>query len=175
MELNKIEFTKTKIVKSPSRAHDNDAGADLYVPEWSLAFEEKLKELNNAQEIIWRDKGNNPCIILNPNARVLIPSGLRMHILDDSTYVKIENKSGVASKKGLVVGANVIDAGYTGEVHINLINTSWDNVRIDYGEKIVQAIQMPYIMTKYIEVNEETIDNVESDRKAGGFGSTGTK
>lgn len=173
--MNKVEFAKTMPVKSPSRAHGNDAGADLFVPDWSLALEEALKNKNEKQDIQWRDEKNNPCIVLAPGARVLIPSGLRMHILDEGTYIKIENKSGVASKKGLVVGANVIDAGYTGVVHINLINASSKEVRIDYGEKIVQAIQMPYVVTDYQEVDEETIDNVESDRKSGGFGSTGTK
>jgi dUTPase len=87
-----------------------------------------------------------------------------------------ENKSGVASKKSLLVGASVIDHGYSGEVHINLINAGNKEVTISPGDKIIQGIM--YEIGTHTPV-ETPIENMwiesNSERKENGFGSTGIK
>jgi dUTPase len=50
----------------------------------------------------------------------MIPSGVKVWIMDKHTYLQATNKSGVASKFHLDVMANTIDADYQGEIHINL-------------------------------------------------------
>jgi dUTP pyrophosphatase len=86
------------------------------------------------------------------------------------------NKSGVATKYRLVVGAKVVDADYQGEVHLNLINTSNETVTIRSGQKIVQFIHKEYIDTQWEEITNDQYDQIEvSDRGTGGFASTGEK
>jgi dUTPase len=87
-----------------------------------------------------------------------------------------DNKSGVASKKKLLVGAKVVDHGYTGEVFINLHNVGNESIVLSPGDKIIQAIMHEigdHVPTE-TEVSNMWIDS-KSDRKEGGFGSTGEK
>ena len=86
------------------------------------------------------------------------------------------NKSGVASKKHLHVGAAVVDAGYQGECHINLTNVGNTPQEIDAGDKIVQGILMPVECCDVLELKSRTeLYPDESERSDGGFGSSGTK
>jgi dUTPase len=92
--------------------------------------------------------------------------------------LKAENKSGISSKRGLIFGASVVDYDYEGEIHINLINTTSNNVIIQAGEKIVQFVPFfqPY-MKSAIEYNslDELYKGKNSSRGSGGFGSSGEK
>ena len=87
----------------------------------------------------------------------------------------MHNKSGVATKKGLVYAAEVVDVDYTGETHISLINTSPFIVEICEGEKIVQILQEPVALDEPEECSLEEITSVESERGTNWAGSTGTK
>ena len=110
-------------------------------------------------------------------SKVLIPSGIHVN-LPENVFLKAENKSGIASKRSLIVGACVIDQDYEGEVHINLINASNNNVMIKAGEKIVQFVRyFQPIMNEIKEFDslEKLYKNKNSQRGAGGFGSSGTK
>lgn len=86
------------------------------------------------------------------------------------------NKSGVASKKSLLIGAQVIDAGYSGEVHIDLHNVGNADISIKPDDKVIQGIMLPIITPTPMKVNEDELYKdilSPSDRGAGGFGSTG--
>jgi dUTP pyrophosphatase len=83
------------------------------------------------------------------------------------------NKSGVSVKKGLDIGASVVDETYTGECHLSLVNTTADDVFIAEGEKIVQFILLPIGNHTPTEVSADELHPVETARGAGGFGSTG--
>ena len=92
------------------------------------------------------------------------------------------NKSGVATKHGLVYGAQVVDYTYKGEIHLSLINTSWDSVKITPGMKIIQFLEMPvYNSQVVIEAQrfpgdeEKFYEGLQDDRGDGGFGSTDKK
>lgn len=140
----------------PKRSNPGDAGIDFFVPKHT--WEEKTCELK-------------------PGARVLIPSGIKMDIPAGWALVFF-NKSGITSKFGLIVGAQVVDHGYKGEIHINVINTNNDNpVYIDEGDKLVQGILLPVGLHQLVETPlEEMYEEgtmLESDRGEGGFGSTG--
>lgn len=111
-----------------------------------------------------------------PQGRILIPSGIHVK-LPENVFLKFDNKSGIASKRGLVVGAAVVDSDYQGEVHLNLINTYSLPVVVNAGEKIVQAL--PLFQPKMNEVvEEESVEELykdtKSERGTGGFGSSGT-
>ena len=184
METNrKIQFTKIRDVKSPNRANLNDAGMDFYIPNYSEEFLNDLKAkntANNLQYILDGEDGENTNytlrIIIPTGEQINIPSGIKVNILDKNTYLEANNKSGIASKYHLVVGASVVDADYQGEVHLNLINTGNTDVEVFSGMKIVQFIHKYYINTDWEEITVDEYNNLEeSDRSSGGFGSSGEK
>ena len=81
------------------------------------------------------------------------------------------NKSGRATKLKLDKGAEVIDSGYRGEIHVHLFNHSDKEVVIPKGEKIAQLILMKIWTGQAMEVDELE----KSRRGEGGFGSSGVK
>ena len=178
-----MQFTKTKEVKSPKRANNNDAGIDFFIPEMSVKDLEhiNLEEMGCLIHAYLPDHpSDNPTkssissLEIRPGGRCLIPSGIHVR-LEPGTALILMNKSGVASKLGLDVGACVVDESYTGEIHINLINTSFKPVVIKPGQKIVQGLifNMNCAMPSESESLEVLYDGFETDRGAGGFGSTG--
>jgi dUTP pyrophosphatase len=166
-------FTRIRDVEAPRRANRTDAGIDFYVPH----YEEEVAEAIETKSLSVKEVTEDG-IILAPGDNVLIPAGVRV-IVDEGQALIAFNKSGVASKKGLAIGACVIDRGYEGEVHINLINTSNVDQEIKFGQKIVQFIQIRIDNHFPNEVTEEeymTIcakEHEDSERGTGGFGSTG--
>ena len=85
------------------------------------------------------------------------------------------NKSGIAVKKSLHVGACVVDNGYQGEVHINLTNVGNSAQVIQAGDKIVQFVLLPLGDSTVELVEENKLYESVSSRGEGGFGSSGTK
>lgn len=162
-----MKYTKIREVKSPSRGTEQSAGIDFFVPvEWN----------------------SGEPLSVEPGGRVLIPSGIKVNV--PSGYALIAfNKSGVASKTGMVVGACVVDEDYQGEVHINMINTNQPTeqsdgivyatypgyVTITPGDKLVQFILVPVNYANPEEVSLEELYSEVSERGEGGFGSTGLK
>lgn len=109
--------------------------------------------------------------------RILIPSGIFCKMQSHNRALIAANKSGVATKNGLVFGAQVVDSSYQGELHISVINTSDKIVRIYEDMKIIQFIETP-IYTSTIQFEETVADlynSIKSDRGDGGFGSSDKK
>ena len=112
-------------------------------------------------------------IVLGPHERVNIPSGIKLEIPHGYAFIAY-NKSGVSLKYGLDVGATVVDEDYKGVVHLSLVNTSNDIIKIEYGQKIIQFLLIPVLYDEVVEVNsEEELFTRESERGSGAFGSTG--
>lgn len=167
-----IKFLKTREVKSPTRANTFDAGIDFYIPKFTSEFLKILKEKN--PEITINDAG----IYLNEGQRVLIPSGIHCQMNSPYRALIANNKSGVATKFGLIFGAQVVDYEYQGEIHISLIYTGTETVELLPGMKAIQFLEMPVYCSEIIvdEVNSiETFYRDETTRGAGGFGSTDNK
>ena len=137
------------------------------MPENTPKFVEMFKEKNPTIQI------NEEGIILGPHERVNIPSGIKINVPEGCALIAY-NKSGVSLKYGLDVGATVVDEDYTGIIHISLVNTSEDIVKINYGQKIVQWLLIPvrYDMLEEVNSEEDCFDR-ESERGDGAFGSTG--
>jgi len=187
--IESINIYKCRNVRTPARGHEGDAGLDFFVPEYSKDYLNDLIKCNVDKKnigldengeflstsVLFRDDpddSDNKFIIILPNGSILIPSGIKMAIPENYAGIFM-NKSGVASKKKLLVGACVVDYGYTGEVHINLHNTSNNIIRIEYGEKITQMVIQPIITPTINNVYLETdLYGEETERGAGGFGST---
>ena len=121
---------------------------------------------------------------IEPGERCVFPSGLAAEIPAGTVCAAsgenavgtagfVFTRSGLGIKKGIHVtnGVGVIDSDYRGEIQIGLHNLSAEPYTVQPGERIAQMIIMPY----FAPVIEEVTSLTETDRGAGGFGSTGTK
>jgi dUTP pyrophosphatase len=131
----------------PSRAHDDDAGYDLYV-----------------SESVW----------LNPGQFHDIPTNVRVR-LPETMWAMLTGRSSTLRKQGLLVNQGVIDTGYTGELYAGAFNLTDKPVLVEQGQRISQLILMPNatIETRMFAVPPEFFDRLEGGRGTSGFGSSG--
>ena len=111
-------------------------------------------------------------IVLPPLGRAMVPTGLYLEI-PAGYEAQVRPRSGLAAKKGVTVlnSPGTIDADYRGEVRVILVNLSSDPFTIVPGERIAQ---MGFARHEQVDWEEgDTLE--ESERGAGGFGSTGVK
>ncbi|MFA7615263.1 MAG: dUTP diphosphatase [Moheibacter sp.] len=109
-------------------------------------------------------------VVLKPLERKLIPTGLFIE-LPAGYEAQVRPRSGLALKNGLTVlnTPGTIDADYRGEIRVILINLSTEDFSIHDGERIAQMV-----IAKHETAVWEQVDELEdSERGAGGFGSTG--
>tara|TARA_B100001094_G_C18014343_1_gene711763 strand:- start:21 stop:455 length:435 start_codon:yes stop_codon:yes gene_type:complete len=142
-----MKVSKIREVKTPVRGTEKSAGIDFFVPEG-------ISET------------------LSPGKSCLIPSGIKASVPDNHALIAF-NKSGVAVKKNLHVGACVVDEDYQGEIHINLTNVGKEAVDIKPGEKIIQFVLVPVFYDEITVVDETDLFLQRTERGSGGFGSTG--
>ena len=111
-------------------------------------------------------------ITLAPLQRAMVPTGLYI-ALPEGTEAQVRPRSGLAAKHGVTVlnTPGTIDADYRGEIKVILVNLSNEAFTINPGERIAQMVVARYEKVVWDEV--ATLDDTE--RGAGGFGSTGTK
>lgn len=109
-------------------------------------------------------------IVLKPLERQMVPTGIHIQ-LPEGCEAQIRPRSGLAAKYGIsIVNApGTVDADYTGEIKVILINLSNENFVINPGERIAQMVVARYERVEWDEV--ATLD--ETERGEGGFGSTG--
>ena len=143
--------------KLPTRAHEMDAGMDLFYCS------------NNDKKLYETEDFHIP-----PKASRLLSTGIKVEI-PYGYMLEVKNKSGIAYKRQLIVGACVIDPGYNGEVYINLHNIGSKTQVIKSGDKIAQAVLIPIVHCKVEEVETDKFLNFHSARGEGGFGSTGDR
>ena len=104
--------------------------------------------------------------------RVIVPTGLFLEI-PVGYEVQVRPRSGLAAKHGITVlnSPGTIDADYRGELKVILVNLSNEPFSIEPGERIAQIVLARHEVIEW----EQTDELSESERGAGGFGSTGLK
>lgn len=133
----KIKLIKFDNFKAPDRAHYNDSGADVFAAK---------------DVVIW------------PHEVIKVPTGVGVE-LPDGYDIVVHCKSGLSSK-GIWAANAPVDAGYKGEIHAILCNTSDEKISIKAGEKVGQLVVRPVIYADFVtELGDE--------RGIGAFGSTG--
>lgn len=174
--LQRVLFTKVRDVKSPIRANKHDAGIDFYIPVIDEKLINDIKDKNPDFSTYIIKLGQ---LFLKPGQRILIPSGIKVWIENKQSALVAANKSGIATKRGLTFTAQVIDADYTGEIHIGLQNNSNRMVTLQSNDKIIQFLHTPIIISTMEEVTSDSYNDIlESntiDRGENGFGSTDKK
>jgi dUTP pyrophosphatase len=109
-------------------------------------------------------------INIPPLGRALIPTGFAI-ALPTGFELQIRPRSGLALKHGIVLpnAPGTIDEDYRGEVQVILMNASEEHFLVTRGMRIAQAVLAPVLHIAWTEV--KNLD--ETERGAGGFGSTG--
>lgn len=127
----------------PAYAHPSDAGMDL----------RSVADLTIA-----------------PGGRALVPTGLVV-LLPPLYEAQVRPRSGLALKHGVTVlnTPGTIDSGYRGEIGVILANFGTEAFSVRKGDKVAQLVIAPVTQPEVVET--EVVD--ETDRGAGGFGSTG--
>ena len=109
-------------------------------------------------------------VTLRPLERAMIPTGLFVE-LPEGCEMQIRPRSGLAAKHGITVlnSPGTIDADYRGEIKVILVNLSNEPFTIESGERIAQMI-----VARYEQIEWQPVEELgETERGAGGFGSTG--
>lgn len=174
-----IKFSKVLDVKSPNRGEALNGGTDFYIPSYSKEFVSQMSEKNKNNVVrckLERESEGEDLklyITIGAHSQVLIPSGIKC-ILPKGKCLLALNKSGVASKQGLIVGACLIDENYRGQIHLNVVNTTNHPVVIEEGKKLIQFIELDYGTDKFeeIELDQFEAEPAPDSRGEGGFGST---
>ena len=129
----------------PSYAHPGDAGMDVRSVE---------------------------DLVIPAGGRVLVHTGL-VAVIPDGYELQVRSRSGLALKSGVAVlnSPGTVDAGYRGEIGVILANFGDKDFSVAKGDKVAQLVFAPVVQPEIEET--DTID--ETDRGAGGFGSTGVR
>ncbi len=154
-ELRETPRPVVKIMRLP-----NGAGLDLPAYQTALAAGCDVRAAIDP----------NAPITLTPGERYMVPTGIAI-ALPPGWEAQMRPRSGLAAKHGVscVNAPGTIDADYRGELKVILINHGTDDFIINRGDRIGQMVVAPVYQAVFEEVSE--LD--DTDRGAGGFGSTG--
>ena len=110
-----------------------------------------------------------------PQQRFMCPTGLKF-APENPFWLRVNGRSGLAAKHGIIPIGGIIDTDYRGEPMIILLNTSNEPYTINSGDKIAQ-IECPFpYKAEFAEVDNKTFENLyQTDRGTDGFGSSGRK
>ncbi|MDR0954485.1 MAG: dUTP diphosphatase [Rikenellaceae bacterium] len=111
-------------------------------------------------------------LTIGPLQRVMVPTGLYVEI-PDGYEIQVRPRSGLAAKHGITClnTPGTIDPDYRGEIKVILANVSNDDFVLQPGERIAQLV-----VAQFVRIDWTPTDTLsETDRGAGGFGSTGVK
>lgn len=133
----KIKLIKFDNFKAPDRAHYNDSGADVFAAK---------------------------SLVIPAGEVKAVPTGLGIELPNGYDAI-IHCKSGM-SRAGIWASNAPIDAGYRGEIHAILLNTTNKDFNVTAGQKIGQLVVRPVMYAEFV-------DSLGDERNTGAFGSTG--
>ena len=145
-----VKLKLSRGMEAPSYATDGSAAVDL-----RAALDEGIE------------------VVIAPGERALIPTGISISPETSDVVAVIAGRSGLGIKNGVTLanGIGVIDSDYRGEVQVGLINRGSEPFRVQRGDRIAQMMFLPVCHAEFLVCDE--LD--ETQRGAGGFGSTGVK
>jgi len=108
---------------------------------------------------------------LHPGETVLVPTGIAIHLADPGLAALILPRSGLGHKHGIVLGnlVGLIDSDYQGEISVSAWNRGHETFTLNPLDRLAQLVVVPVLQVAFNIVEEFA----ESERGAGGFGSTG--
>jgi len=151
-----IEFEMIRDGTLPSRSNPSDAGMDVYY--------NPIEETTNT-------------VVIGPGKNVMLPTAVKFGV-PHGFMLQVMNRSSMAAKRGLVVGAHCIDSGYEGEVFIDLHNVGTEIQVLQPGDKIAQLVLVPIITFRLLRGDSDMYSRYPismSERGDGALGSTDTE
>jgi len=137
-----LKFEKTHdLAKLPTKNHETDTGYDVY----------------SVADVVIPAKSSN-----------IVPVGLKFAYIPEGYWVKVESRSGLGFKHGIIAHPGIIDCGYRGDAGIKLYNFTDKDYQIKAGDRIAQFVVYLNIS---MNVCWGTIEKSERGEK--GFGSSG--
>ena len=118
-----LEYRKREAAKDPTRANPSDAGLDVYYCP---------------------NDPNVSAIGIQPGENMLLPTGLSFGV-PHGYMLQVCNRSSMGAKRSLVVGAHIVDSGYSGEIFVDLHNIGQEVQYVEAGAKIAQLILVPVV------------------------------
>ena len=148
-----IEYHRVHLnAHPPTRSNPSDAGLDVY----------------------FSPKERKP-VSIQPGESVILSTGLKFGV-PHGYMLEVKNRSSVAAKRSLIVGACVVDSGYDGELFVNLHNIGTEGQVIEPHTKIAQVVMIPVVPFRAMETTNpdlyEWYPITISDRQDGALGST---
>ena len=146
----------------PHKGSDRAAGYDLRAHSYAFIDDGKLGETVKLSD-------GDGVLVIHAFSRCLVKTGIAVGV-PQGCYGRVAPRSGLALKKGIDVGAGVIDEDYKGEVGVILFNLSAEPFEVRKSDRIAQ-----FICERIVYPELEEVEELEStERGAGGFGSTGS-
>lgn len=111
-----------------------------------------------------------------PYSRATVPVGQRFSIpQQEPWYMQVHLRSSYGFKKGLRCHIGIIDAGYTGDFGVSVVNNTEEEIVIDAGDYFAQVlvIEKPQVSFKELSSEEWLVHEANQKRGSGGFGSSG--
>ena len=169
MKVKVINISNNKL---PQYETKGAAALDIRVDLSRVTPQNPIKGFGDA-EVIWAGEAHNvPMIRIAPMSRALLPTGL-FTAIPEGYQVSFRPRSGMAIKKGLQLAnsPSTIDSDYRGEWMLPVINLGLEDIYIEDGERICQAL-----LEKVNKIEWEIVNSLdETERGNGGFGHSGSK
>lgn len=173
----KVQVINLSNNKLPQYETPMSAGMDVRADFSRVTVDKPIKAFGDCEILFKSDVNKVTMLRLDPGARALIPTGLKIALPDNLTdgYVaecRVRPRSGLALKKGITVlnTPGTVDADFRDEIHVILINQGHEAVYIEDGERIAQLV-FGWVST----VEWEEVARLNETERKGGFGHTGEK
>lgn len=169
MKVKVINISNNKL---PQYETKGAAALDIRIDLSRVTPENPIKGFGDA-EVIWSGEGHTvPMVRIAPMSRALLPTGI-FTAIPEGYQVSFRPRSGMAIKKGLQLAnsPSTIDSDYRGEWMLPVINLGQEDIYIENGERICQAL-----LEKVNKIEWEEVESLnETERGDGGFGHSGSK
>ena len=167
----KVKLVNISNNDNPKYETKGSAALDIRIDLSRVTPDKPIKGFGDA-EVIWAGEGHNvPMVRLAPMSRALLPTGLFVAI-PEGYQISLRPRSGLSIKQALTLinAVGTIDSDYRSELMVPVVNLGQEDVFVEDGERVCQALLEPVYKIEWEEVG--SLD--ETGRK-GGFGSTGVR
>ena len=168
MKVQVVKITPNELPKYETPA---SAGMDIRVDFSRVTPENPIKAWGDSEIIFAGENHSKTLLRLEPGSRALLPTGI-FTTIPKGYEVMLRPRSGLAIKKGLnlINCVGTIDADYTAEWGIPVVNQGLETIWIEDGERVCQAV-----LNKVEQIEWEVVESLKETERKGGFGSTGSK
>ena len=174
----KVQVINLSNNKLPQYETPMSAGMDVRADFSRVTVDNPIKAFGDCEILFKSDVNKVTMLRLDPGARALIPTGLKIALPttdSDCEFIyecQVRPRSGLALKKGITVlnTPGTVDADFRDEIHVILINQGHEAVYIEDGERIAQLV-FGWVST----VEWEEVARLNETERKGGFGHTGEK